>query len=95
MLCSVALRGAIKSVLYDKLTKHSISQQIKESLFKIFHRKICQKAVPGHQIGKLGQFTSALVANVDQTPLPFNFTNRPTYETKGAKTVWVQGGSSG
>ena len=34
------------------------------------------------------------MANVDQTPLPFTFTNGPTYEEKGAKTVWVQGGSS-
>ena len=35
------------------------------------------------------------MANVDQTPLPFTFTNVPTYETKGAKTVRVQGGNSG
>ena len=35
------------------------------------------------------------MANVDQTPLPFTFTNGPTYETKGVKSVWVQGGSSG
>ena len=35
------------------------------------------------------------VANVDQTPLPFTFTNGSTYESKGASTVWVQGGNSG
>ena len=35
------------------------------------------------------------MANVDQTPLPFTFTNGPTYEDKSAKTVLVQGGSSG
>jgi len=35
------------------------------------------------------------MANVDQTPLPVTFTNGPTYEEKGAKTVWVQDGSSG
>ena len=35
------------------------------------------------------------MANVDQTPLPFTFTNGPTYEEKEAKTVWVQGGNSG
>ena len=35
------------------------------------------------------------MADVDQTLLPFTFTNGPTYETKGAKTVWMQGGSSG
>ena len=35
------------------------------------------------------------MANVDQIPLPFTFTNGSTYDNKGAKTVWVQGGSSG
>jgi len=49
----------------------------------------------GPQIGKLGQFNTSNLGNVDQTPLPFTFTNGPTYEEKGAKTVWVQGGSSG
>ena len=32
------------------------------------------------------------MANVDQNLLPFTFT---TYEAKGAKSGWVQGGSSG
>ena len=67
----------------------------KRELIRNFHRKICQEVVSGHQIGTLGQFTSASGANVDQTPLPFTFTNGPIYETKGAKTAWVQGGSSG
>ena len=67
----------------------------KRELIRKFHRKICQEAAVGPQIGKLGQFTSTSMANVDQTPLPFTFTNGSTYETKGAKTVWVQGGSSG
>ena len=43
------------------------------------------------QIVKLGQFTSSCVANVDQTPLPFTFTNGSTYKNKGAKTVWYKG----
>ena len=60
----------------------------KRELIRNFHRKIHQEAAVGPQIGKLGQFRSSSVANVDQTPLPFTFTNGPTYETKGAKTVW-------
>ena len=34
------------------------------------------------------------MASVDQTPLPFIFTDGPAYENQGAKTVWVQGRSS-
>ena len=34
------------------------------------------------------------MASVDQTPLPFTFTDGPVYKNKGAKTVWVQGRSS-
>jgi len=46
-------------------------------------------------VGDLVRFISSCIVNVDLTSLPFTFTNGPTYETKGAKTVWVQGGSSG
>ena len=67
----------------------------KKELIQSFHRKICQEAAVGPQIGKLGQFGSDNVANVDQTPMPFMFTNGPTYEERGAKTVWVQGWPSG
>lgn len=91
---SVASSCVIKLVFDNQPTKHSISQQIRE-LIQNFHQKIHQEAAVGPQIGKLGQFTSTSMANVDQTPLPFTFTNGPTYETKGAKTMWVQGGSSG
>lgn len=35
------------------------------------------------------------IANVDQTPLPFSFTQGPTYETTNSSTVWVRGGQSG
>ena len=88
----MASSGIIKLVFNIQLTKHSISQQIKEKLFKISIGKFVRKQP---QIGKLGQFTSTSVGNVDQTPLSFTFTNKPMYESKGAKTVWIQGGSSG
>ena len=38
---------------------------------------------------------STFMVNVDQTLLPFTFTDGLTYEIKGTKTVWVQGRSSG
>ena len=40
-------------------------------------------------------FTPKQIANVDQTPLPFLFTNGGTYADTGDKTVWVRGGGSG
>jgi len=60
-----------------------------------FHQKIRHETAVGPQKKKLGQFSSSNLANVDQTPLPLTFTNEPKFEDKGAKTVWVQGGSSG
>ena len=36
-----------------------------------------------------------MIANVDQTPLPFSFTGGPTYNDVGSKSVWVRAASSG
>ena len=49
----------------------------------------------GIRLGTLERFKLNTIANVDQTPLPFTFTNGLTYESKGASTVWVQGGNLG
>ena len=62
---------------------------------KSFHRAIRKEASKGHRLDALGRLRLNCIANVDQTPLPFTFTNGSTYESKGASTVWVQGGSSG
>ena len=35
------------------------------------------------------------IANMDQTPLQFCFSDGPTYAGCGDKTVWVRGGASG
>ena len=35
------------------------------------------------------------ITNMDQTPLPFSFTDGPTYDTTNSSTVWVRGGGSG
>ena len=49
----------------------------------------------GTKIGPLGKFALSSVANMDQTPLQFCFSDGPTYADTGDKTVWVRGGSSG
>lgn len=46
-------------------------------------------------VGPLGKFELKQIANVDQTPLPFTFTDGTTYEDTGASSVWVRGGASG
>ena len=32
---------------------------------------------------------------MDQTPLPFTFSDSPTYANTGEHSVWVRGGASG
>ena len=41
------------------------------------------------------KFHLSYIANVDQTPLPFSFTDGPTYDDVGVKSVWVRAASSG
>ena len=43
--------------------------------------------------GPLGKYSLGRIANVDQTPLPFCFTDGPTYEDTGSSTVWVRSGA--
>ena len=68
----------------------------KEEAIKEFHRKIRKIQLPGEGDGPQEEkFELHQIANVDQTPLPFSFTQGPTYETTNASTVWVRGGQSG
>ena len=67
----------------------------KRSIIQQFHRSIREKAKKGKSVGPQGKWTLRQVANVDQTPLPFTFTEGSTYADKGDKTVWVVGGASG
>ena len=60
-----------------------------------FHLTIREVAREGEIKGPLGQFLLHQVANMDQTPLPFCFSNGETYADTGDKTVWVRGGASG
>ena len=75
--------------------KAQVVPSSKAELIRSFHRTIRKEATRGIQLGALGRFKLNTIANVDQTPLPFTFTNGSTYESKGASTVWVQGGNSG
>ena len=44
-----------------------------------FHCTIRKEAKKGFQLGTLGRIMLNCIANVDQTPLPFTFTNGSTY----------------
>ena len=56
----------------------------KVELVRSFHRTIRKEAKKGLQLGTLGRFRLNCIANVDQTPLPFTFSNGSIYESKGA-----------
>ena len=56
---------------------------------------ICRTAYERNQVGQLGQWTLSNIANIDQTPLPFTFSDGKTYADKGDHSVWVHGGASG
>ena len=81
--------------LHHPTHKAQVIPSSKAGLVRSFHHAIRKEASKGHQLDTLGRLRLNCIANVDQTPLPFTFTNGSTYESKGASTVWVQGGSSG
>jgi len=43
----------------------------------------------------IGRYRLRNICNMDQTPLPFEFLSGQTYNTKGEKTVWIKGATSG
>ena len=67
----------------------------KRSVIQMFHRTIRRLAKEGQASGPLGQWTERNIANMDQTPLPFTFSDGETYADTGEKSVWVRGGASG
>ena len=61
-----------------------------------FHKLIRMKACKDADFTEpLGIWKLRKIANVDQTPLPFTFTDGSTYSNKGDKTIWIRGGASG
>ena len=68
----------------------------KEGAIQEFHRQIRELQINGDGDGpKEDRFRLDQIANMDQTPLPFSFTEGPTYDTTNASTIWVRGGASG
>ena len=68
----------------------------KEAAIQEFHHQIREKQLSGTGDGpQEDRFKLHQIANVDQTPLPFAFTNGPTYDTTNSSTIWVCGASSG
>lgn len=49
----------------------------------------------GPAVKTVGRFKLSEIANMDQTPLPFEFNTGKTYAQKGSKTVWVKEQRSG
>jgi len=61
-----------------------------------FHHFIREQAVKGNSIGSLGKWKLSSIANMDQTPIEFDMCAKgATYESRGAKTVWVKSSGSG
>lgn len=57
---------------------------------------------PGSVVGKgripgptVGRFKLSEIANMDQTPIAFEFLSGRTYDQKGAKTIWIKEQRSG
>ena len=67
----------------------------KREAIQQFHRTIRKIATEERPTRPVGRFTLKQIANVDQTPLPFSFTNGGTYADTADKTVWVRGDGSG
>jgi hypothetical protein len=44
----------------------------------------------GLDIPTVGQFKLSEIANIDQTPIAFEFLSGRTYNYKGAKIVWIK-----
>jgi len=61
-----------------------------------FHHFIRRNSARGVQIGPLGRWAKKDIANMDQTPLEFDFNLKgKTYEDTGSKTVWCKSTGSG
>ena len=83
----LSVRHATNTCQKEPVDKHSSIQH--------FHCSIQRTAQEGDQVGPLGQRTQRTIANMDQTPLPFTFSDGPMYADTGERSVWVHGGASG
>jgi DDE superfamily endonuclease len=60
-----------------------------------FHQFIRKKSSEPGVTRDLGRYVLGNVANMDQTPLQFEFLSGKTYEPRGAKSVWLKSQGSG
>ena len=68
----------------------------KERAIRSFHSSIWQVARgTATSVEPLGKFSLERIANVDQTPLPFCFTDGTTYNDSGSSSTRVRSGASG
>ena len=69
----------------------------KKDLIQEFHKKIRKVQISSVGDGPQEErFQLHQIANVHETtPLPFSFTQGPTYETTNSSSVWVRAGASG
>lgn len=89
----LGLNPVTGSACVARLILPNVSQMKRRKLFKNFIDKF--ENVSFQKVGWTSRFQLHQIANVDQTPLPFAFTNGPTYETTNSSTVWVRSASSG
>jgi len=76
--------------------KAQVLPSLKIDAIRSFHLFIREQAADGNRMGPLGKWTPSRIANMDQTPIEFDvFAKGATYETRGAKTVWVKTNGSG
>ena len=68
----------------------------KEAAIAEFHGVIREIQLDQNNDGQQEErFGLHQIANVDQTPLPFSFSQGPTYETTNSSSVWVRSAQSG
>ena len=83
------LRDNIKALRHHT----DVCQQPPSKNIQRFHRDIRRKATSGSKdkmINLTGKFSLQQMAKVDQSPLPFAFTDGQTYNEKREKFVWMR-----
>ncbi|RPA78178.1 hypothetical protein BJ508DRAFT_329449 [Ascobolus immersus RN42] len=79
--------------------KAQVIPEKKETAINDFHQFIRKKALPNIRKGEgwkdVGKFELGNIANVDQTPMPFEFLSGSTYAQKGSRTFWAKSLGSG
>ena len=87
-------RFKARNNIYRRATNVAQQKPADHEKIRNFHLGIRQVAASKEaEAGQLGKFSLSTIANVDQTPLPFN--KGQGYDQMGAKSVWHCGAQSG